>query len=233
VNSPSSALLPVRYLKLLVVAVFLLAGQAAWADSTSTPPLPPTPQPPTNAAASTNAAPPKHGITITADVNDDDADANSGSKHASQAEVNADLAEALIIPLAGIAATFGTPVLIVFVVFYFRYRRRQEALATVREYLNKGLPVPPQLLEDSGKSYAGVNVSLDRRNCDLNRGFKLTFIGLGITLAFLVHNPHSTTWGWGLIPMIMGLGYLLSGWLQGRSSNRGEPLPPPGDKPPL
>jgi hypothetical protein len=214
---------------MLVVLLLAGAGQPVFADSA--PPKIAAPAVSTNAVptSSTNAAPQNHGITITADINDDD---DSGKKHdGDSGSLMGTFAEALVIPVVGIVATFATPVLIVFFVLYFKYRRRQETLAIVREYLSKGLPVPPQLLEDSGKDY-GRDVRVNKlRKSDLTRGFQLTFIGLGVTLALYVDDPHSTTWGWGLIPMIMGIGYLLSGWVQSRSSSKDEP-PPPGTPPP-
>jgi len=215
----------------LAVGLIIAAGLSAAADST--PPKIPTPPIPTNSAptSATNAAPDKHGLTITADINDDDdasSDHSAGKKQSSDFTLEA-LAGALIIPIVGIVATFGTPVLVVFLLLYYRHRRRQETLATVREYLNKGLPVPPELLEDCSTPSISTVSSLRRRKSDLTRGFQLTFIGLGVTLALYVHNPHSTEWGWGLIPMIMGVGYLLSGWVQSRSTD--DRLPPPGNPP--
>jgi hypothetical protein len=214
-----------------MVLLMVAAWPSAFADTTL--PKSSAPAPATNAAptSSTNAAPQTHGVTITADINDDD---DSGKKHSEDdGSLMETFGEALIIPIVAIVATFATPVLIIFFVLYFRYRRRRETLAIVREYLDKGLPVPPQLLGESGTASSPVIAEvLSRRNCDLNRGLKLTFIGLGVALALYVHNPHSTNWGWCLIPMIMGVGYLLSAWVQRRSSSRDEPPPPPANPPP-
>jgi hypothetical protein len=135
----------------------------------------------------------------------------------------------LAIPLAGIIGVFGMPVAIVLVAFYFNFRRRRETLVTVREYLNKGLPVPPELLTSmsSGDSSTQINARTGGGG-DLRRGFKLTFIGLGVALALYFNDTHSTTWCWGLIPAVMGVGYLLSGWTQGnrQPAERETNLPP-------
>jgi hypothetical protein len=133
-------------------------------------------------------------------------------------EVEDTALEALLIPIVAIVATFGTPILIVFFVCYFKYRRRRENLVLAQEFLNKGLPVPPQLLDESQGTvdYSTSPNSPNRCKSDLRRGFKLGFIGLGITLAFYASDPHSTTWAWGLIPLIMGIGYAISGWVEGR-----------------
>jgi hypothetical protein len=143
----------------------------------------------------------------------------------------------VLIPLTGIVATFATPVLIVFFVCYFKYRRRQDTLAMVREYLNKGLPVPPELLDPSQGSdaYLGLKSAMNRPQSDLRKGFKLAFIGLGVTLAMYLSSPHSTYWAWGLIPMVMGIGFIFSSLAEsrvGNSSQGGEMTPPPSrDKP--
>jgi hypothetical protein len=148
----------------------------------------------------------------------------------------------VLIPLTGIVATFATPVLIVFFVCYFKYRRRQDTLAMAREYLNKGMPVPPELLDPSlgsddymGLKSAGLKNFMSRPRSDLRKGFKLAFIGLGVTLAMYLSSPHSTYWAWGLIPMVMGIGFIFSSWAEsriGNSSQDGEMTPPPTrDKP--
>jgi hypothetical protein len=209
-----------------------------------------------DAADSTNAAPAKHGLTITADTNDDDDSDSDGKKHSETINIGGHDVEgwslaalaALMIPILGVLCVFGMPVLIVFVVCYFKYRRRQESLATVREYLNKGLPVPPELLAEAGSSQyaaaaapAAAAASLsapvnDRAKSDLRKGLTLASIGLGLTLALFVNDPHDTDWGWGLIPFVMGIGYILSGWFERRDrfDHRTAPFdsPRPGNPPP-
>jgi len=208
-----------------VAAPTQVAPAASWTNSVSSP--------------ATNAAPKP------TDSNDDDDDA-SGGKHSFKLNINTKdepsdsglLAEFVddLIPLAGIAATFGTPILIVFFISYFRFRRRRENLALAREFLNKGLPVPLELLDPSQRA---VNLSIskggsDGPSCDLRKGFRLTFIGLGLAVAFYVTSPQSTMWGWGFIPMIMGIGFLISGWVGTRrnstSENTSATAPPPNSR---
>ncbi len=203
------------------------------------------------AATATNAAPPVVASTNTVSTpvaapvqkktGDDEIDDDS---HSFKLNINTnhdDKPQSLtaqfldnLIPLAGIAGSFGTPILIVFFVCYFNYRRRRENVALAREYLAKGLPVPPELLDPALKGSGGWGSKGGGAGNDIRRGFRLTFIGLAVTAAFYVDNPHSTTWGWGLIPTIMGLGFLLSGWFEGRREGRPTyPLDrqfPPGDQ---
>jgi hypothetical protein len=163
-----------------------------------------------------------HSFNLNINTDDD--------KHGERSSLTEDLVHDLI-PLTGIIATFGMPVLIVFFICYFKYRRRQENLAMAREYLNKGLPVPVELLDPSqaGADYLRSRDSASRTGSDLRRGFRLFFIGLGVTIALYIDSPHSTMWGWGLIPTVMGLGYLISGWVENRrgGSAVGESVPPP------
>ena len=199
---------------------------------------------PTAGATNTVASPVVSAAPKTTDSDDDDDD-SSGGKHSFKFSMNTDHDPAAssamsqviddLIPLVAIIATFATPILIVFFICYFKYRRRQENLALAREFLSKGLPIPPELLDPSQQ---GVNVSISRGaadgpNCDLRKGFRLTFIGLALAVAFYVTSPHSTMWGWGLIPMIMGLGFLVSGWVGTRRNSTLDstsPTPPPDSR---
>jgi hypothetical protein len=109
-----------------------------------------TAEPQKGAAASTNSVS-GTGHSGSKDIDDDDD--GDGHRHA-HIEIRSDNAlEGTLIPIMGILATFGTPVLIVFFVCYFKYRRRRVNVALAQEYLNKGLPVPPQLLDESLVSY--------------------------------------------------------------------------------
>ena len=144
---------------------------------------------------------------------------------------------ALLIPIAGIVACFGTPVLIVLLYFVFRNKRRRENLALAREFLNKGIPVPPQLLDESLK-YAQVASAVasvrPQQRSDLRKGIKLVSIGLAVGVVFYVFWPHSTTWAWGLLPVIVGAGFILSGSLENKAGGKDETLPPsPGSGPAL
>jgi Domain of unknown function (DUF6249) len=234
----------VRQLQLGALAALITLASIALLRADATPPKNPPAPPSTNSTNATNASPVSattRGLSITIDDDDDDSSSDAKDpKHPKGGELNGHeilgaTLEAVLIPIVAILATFGTPVLIVFFICYFKYRRRQENLALVREFLNKGLPVPPELL-DPARSWGVHSVgkdSLGRSKSDLRRGFSLTFVGLGITLAFYVNDPHSTMWGWGLIPLVMGIGYLISGWFENRQRKSGEDsrTPPPGNPP--
>jgi len=223
----------IRHLQLGALLTLMALGSMVMLRADSNPEKSASPSGATNAAD----APATPGLHITTD--DDDSPPNGKGHSHSVIEINGEhedfnsLLESIIIPTVAILATFGTPVLIVFFICYFKYRRRRENLATVREYLSKGLPIPPQLLDESqgAAAYSVPAESPSRCKSDMRRGFKLTFIGLGITLALYAGEPRSTDWAWGLIPMVMGIGYLLSGWVETRHKpvdSRTTPPPPPG-----
>lgn len=108
------------------------------------------------------------------------------------------------------------PVLIVFIVFRYRQQRskiRYEALVQLAE---KGVTLTPQLLTEPQAVYS------ERR-----RALILIGTGLGIMLMFFAVPGHfdngyslSNLWGLGLLPLMIGLGYLASWWLNRRDGAR-------------
>jgi hypothetical protein len=121
--------------------------------------------------------------------------------------------EYLFIPLIVMLA----PVLIVLIVLRYRYRQAQERYRTLLQLADKGVELPSQLLlETQG---AG-----DERR----RGLVLIGGGLGL-MAMFVTLPGQLDnglgidhlWGIGLLPLMTGLGYLASWWLNGRGDVRG------------
>lgn len=191
------------------------------------------------AAAITNAAP---GAQVTISDDDDDDDSRtvkkgttkiviSSDKHDQPESVFSSVAES-IIPLVAIVTPISMPVFIVFIFLYFRHRRREANLSLAREFLAKGMPVPPQLLEGrSPEAYevpsAVTNAAASRGQMDTRKGIKLIFIGLAVTVALYVGGGHSTMWGWGLIPTVIGIGYLVAGMVDNRGGG-GRNDPPPG-----
>ncbi|HTN52395.1 MAG TPA: DUF6249 domain-containing protein [Anaeromyxobacter sp.] len=102
--------------------------------------------------------------------------------------------------LAGAAVLIGA--------LYFRHRSREARHQTIRLALEKGQPLPPELLE------------LPRRHRnDLSIGVKLVAVGTGISVfLFLVERR---AWPSGLVLVSLGIGYLVSHALT-RDRARGE-----------
>jgi hypothetical protein len=118
-----------------------------------------------------------------------------------------------LIPLIVMAA----PVLIVLTVLRYRYRQTQARYQTLMQLADKGVELPTELLIEPQLAYS------ERR-----RALVLISGGIGVMLTLLVlpgefDNGHSVRefWGLGLLPLMTGLGYLASWWLNRRGDGRG------------
>jgi hypothetical protein len=152
----------------------------------------------------------KHfGFTI--DDHDKDLDAldRLGDKH------SGDIPE-FVIPIVAIVfmTIFGAPVLIVGLILYFSFSRQRALHRTVRMMVEKGQPVPEALLNPP---------PAQRQRSDVRRGVVLTMIGIGVTV-FLgaASDWEGGAWTLGLIPFLIGAGYLLVWKLDTKKDN-----PPP------
>ena len=109
----------------------------------------------------------------------------------------------MAIPIVGIIFTtlFGAPVLIVGVIMFFSYIKARSLHKTVRMMVEKGQPVPEAL-------FAAPHTPARQRS-DMRRGVVLVTVGLGIML-FLgaVNEWDGGAWALGLIPFMIGIGYL-------------------------
>lgn len=110
----------------------------------------------------------------------------------------------MAIPIVGIifSTLFGAPVLIVGLILFFSYWKQRSLHRTVRMMVEKGQPVPEGL-------FAPPNSPARQRN-DMRRGITLLMIGLGIMI-FLgaVNDWNDGSWAVGVIPFLIGAGYLL------------------------
>jgi len=113
-----------------------------------------------------------------------------------------------IIPLVVMMA----PVLIVLITLRYRDRQTQARYHTLLQLADKGVELPPQLLVEPHLAY-----------CERRRALVLIGSGLGLMAMFLalpgrLDNGLSigSLWGLGLLPLMTGLGYLASWWLNRR-----------------
>ncbi len=106
---------------------------------------------------------------------------------------------------------FGTPILIVAVILYFSFSKTRALHRTVRMMVEKGQPVPEALLNPP---------PAQRQRSDLRRGVVLAMVGLGLMLFFAAVNDwEGGAWSIGLIPFLIGAGYLLVWKLEGKKDN--------------
>lgn len=110
----------------------------------------------------------------------------------------------MAIPIVGIifSTLFGAPVLIVGLILFFSYWKQRSLYRTVRMMVEKGQPVPEGLFAPPQ--------SPARQRSDMRRGVVLVMIGLGIMI-FLgaVNDWNDGSWALGVIPFLIGAGYLL------------------------
>ncbi len=123
----------------------------------------------------------------------------SGRAPASAGEEHFD--EALLIPIFGIIFTFGTPMVIVWLVLANGARRRRLLHETIDKCIAAGQPIPPELFVETKPKNAANNLR--------HKGLIMTFLGfaLAITLSALVGTDVASV---ALIPFFIGLAYLVS-----------------------
>jgi hypothetical protein len=132
-------------------------------------------------------------------------------------DVDVDSSE-MAIPIVGIVFTtiFGTPVFIVAAIMFFSYLRSRSLHRTVRTMVEKGQPVPAALFAPP---------PVIRARSDMRRGVVLSMIGIGLMLFFgAVNDWEGGAWALGLIPFLIGVGYLIVWKLEG-GKNSPPPLP--------
>jgi hypothetical protein len=119
------------------------------------------------------------------------------------------------IPIAIIAmlSVFGAPVAIVAVIMLISWAKTRSLHRTVRAMVEKGQPVPPELLA----SPAGAPL---RPWYDLRRGIVLLAVGFGVVMFFGISAGWDNgVWALGLIPGLIGLGYILAWRLANKHAN--------------
>jgi hypothetical protein len=109
------------------------------------------------------------------------------------------------------------PVLIVYITLRYRSRQTQARYQTLLQLADKGVELPPQLLTKPDVAY-----------CERRRGLVLIGAGLGLMAMFFALPGQldnglriGSLWGLGLLPLMIGLGYLASWWLNRRGDVRG------------
>ena len=149
----------------------------------------------------------KHGIVI--DTDDGDHEGHSDSMPAE------------IIPLVGIVflSIFGAPVLIVILIGMFSLLVSRSRQRTIRMLVEKGQPVPAELLAPATRAV--------RKRSDARRGVVWTMVGLGLMIWLAAVNDwEGGAWSFGLIPFLIGLGYLIIWKLENKKD-----IPPPPPTP--
>jgi hypothetical protein len=207
-----------RFITIYICSLALAAGSFAQTPTVSPIASSPTATP-TISASSTPASKIEQSIRkkqkkhfgFTIDDHDRDLD------HLDHGKSPSDIPE-IAIPIVAITllTVFGAPVLIVGLIMYFSFSRSRAMHRTVRMMVEKGQPVPEALLNPP---------PAQRQRSDLRRGVILTMIGVGL-MVFLgaVNDWEGGSWTLGLIPFLIGAGYLLV-WKLDTKKDNPPPLP--------
>ena len=101
----------------------------------------------------------------------------------------------------------------------FGLRGNRMRKRTIRMMVETGQPVPADLL--------APEVRRVRRRSDVRRGVLWTMVGLGLMVWLAAVNDwEGGVWSFGLIPFLIGLGYLIVWKLEGKKD-----IPPPPPRP--
>lgn len=208
-------------MKTLTLCVCSIAlACAAFAQSPPTTPASPAP----SAAATVSASPGSladkihqkldkklkghHGIVIDGD------DVDLG-------KVKSEDIPEFVIPIVAITmlTIFGAPVLIVAFIMYFGFSKSRMQHRTIRMLAEKGQPIPAEILAPPAPAV--------RQRSDMRRGIVLVMVGVGIMVCFGAWSDwEGGSWALGVIPFVIGLGYLLVWKLEGGKKNEIPPAVP-------
>jgi hypothetical protein len=108
-----------------------------------------------------------------------------------------------LVAIMGMVVSFGLPLLLVAIILYYKHRKLRLTHETIAKLAEKGLPVPPELLDPPRRSHAGL------------RG-GLVLLALGIALAIFLQEVN-VPWSIGLIPGLMGAALLIAWAIETRS----------------
>jgi hypothetical protein len=140
--------------------------------------------------------------------------------HRDKGDFDIDDGAFMAIPIVGIifSTLFGAPVLIVAAIMLFSYLRSRSLHRTVREMVEKGQPVPATLFAPPPAV---------RARSDVRRGIVLCMVGFGMMIFFgAVNDWDGGAWAIGVIPFLIGVGYLLVWKLEGpKDADKAPPLP--------
>jgi hypothetical protein len=149
-----------------------------------------------------------HGITIDAGDQDEDADVRK-------------MRDFIAIPIVAIVflSIFGAPVLIVIMIGMFTLLVSRMRQRTIRMMVEKGQPIPAELLAPSTRAV--------RQRSDVRRGVVWTMVGVGLIVWLgAINDWEGGAWSFGLIPFLIGLGYLMVWKLEGKKNVPPPPLGP-------
>lgn len=111
----------------------------------------------------------------------------------------------------------GMPVLIVLVTLNYRRQQTEARYRTLLQLADKGMPLPSDLLSEPRVTGS------DRRRALVLIGCGIGLMAMFRALPFQFGNGmgFANLWSLGLLPLMIGLGYLANWWLNNRDDMRG------------
>ncbi len=110
----------------------------------------------------------------------------------------------MLIPIVAIVATFGMPVLIIFLIFFFRYKNRKAKYRMAEQILASGQPLPGNFFSTSSTETADTR----------SKGIKNAFLGLGLFIFLWAITDEFSIGCIGLLVMCIGLGQIVIHYTQ-------------------
>ena len=101
-----------------------------------------------------------------------------------------------LVAIVAMMASFGLPLALVALVLYYKHRKLRMNHETITRLAEKGLPIPPELMEPPRRGNAG-----------LRAGLVLVALGIALSFFFAGWGPG---WSIGLIPGLMGVALLVA-----------------------
>ncbi len=121
--------------------------------------------------------------------------------------------EGQLIPVISIVGGLSLGGLFWWLVIRAQVRAREMLHAERLAAIAKGLPPPDEPVDRAGGAADGSPGSPSPANADkdkaLGTGLFWLFLGMGLIVAMRIVNPGGTAWGWGIIPVSLGLAYLV------------------------
>jgi hypothetical protein len=215
-------------MKTILIACLCVMGAIVFAQAQPAPSSPAAPAASVAASASISPTPESKTERAIRDklkkhfsftIDDHDTNTDEGHEHH---KGGADEIPEFVLPIVGIVflSIFGAPVLIVAVILFFGSTRSRMQHKTIRMLVEKGQPVPAELLAPPTPAV--------RQRSDMRRGVVLSMIGLGVMVWLgAVNDWEGGAWSLGLIPFLIGAGYLIVWKLEGGKSSADKPPPLP------